>query len=145
MHILPNTQRPEACNFIKKEMLAQVFFCEFFEISKNTFFIEYLQVTGSEVSQNSSKKSHLMTNWNHSLYVLSWNLLKGFYEILIVTKLNSFSLVHKHLLFYLLHPITSNYFNQTFIFSNEKSRTRAKGMSYLFNMKIKKQGFVQSR
>ena len=27
-----------ACNFIKKETLAQVFSCEFFEISKNTFF-----------------------------------------------------------------------------------------------------------
>ena len=33
----------EACNFIKKETLAQVLFCEFLEISKNTFFIEYLQ------------------------------------------------------------------------------------------------------
>ena len=29
---------PQACNFIKKETLAQVFSCEFFEISKNTFF-----------------------------------------------------------------------------------------------------------
>ena len=27
-----------ACNFIKKEILAQVFSCEFCEISKNTFF-----------------------------------------------------------------------------------------------------------
>ena len=27
-----------ACNFIKKESLAQVFLCEFCEISKNTFF-----------------------------------------------------------------------------------------------------------
>ena len=26
-----------ACNFIKKEALAQVFSCEFYEISKNTF------------------------------------------------------------------------------------------------------------
>ena len=29
---------PEACNFIKKKTLAQVFSCEFCEISKNTFF-----------------------------------------------------------------------------------------------------------
>ena len=29
---------PETCNFIKKEALAQVFSCEFCEISKNTFF-----------------------------------------------------------------------------------------------------------
>ena len=28
----------EACNFIKKETLAQVFSCEFCEISKKTFF-----------------------------------------------------------------------------------------------------------
>ena len=29
--------RPEACNFIKKEILTPVFSCEFNEISKNTF------------------------------------------------------------------------------------------------------------
>ena len=29
--------RPEGCNFIKKETLAQVYFCEFCEISMNTF------------------------------------------------------------------------------------------------------------
>ena len=28
---------PHACNFIKKETLAQVLFCEFCELSKNTF------------------------------------------------------------------------------------------------------------
>ena len=32
-------------NFIKKETLAQVFSCEFFEISKNKFFIEHLWMT----------------------------------------------------------------------------------------------------
>ena len=63
--------RPEARNFIKKETLAQVFSCAFCEISKNIFFIEHPGATPSEVSQNSSKKSHLMTNWNHSLYVHS--------------------------------------------------------------------------
>ena len=35
-------------NFIKKETLAQVFSCEIFEISKNTFFTEYLRPTASE-------------------------------------------------------------------------------------------------
>ena len=30
--------RPEACNFIKKETLAQVFSCEFCEIYKNIFY-----------------------------------------------------------------------------------------------------------
>ena len=33
----PEATRPGACNFIKKENLAQVFSCEFCEISKNTF------------------------------------------------------------------------------------------------------------
>ena len=30
-------------NFIKKETLIEVFFCEFCEIFKNTFFMEYLR------------------------------------------------------------------------------------------------------
>ena len=33
---------PETCNFIKKETLAEVFSCEFCEISKNTSFTEHL-------------------------------------------------------------------------------------------------------
>ena len=36
-----------ACNFIKKESLAQVFYCEFCEISKNTFFTEHLRIAAS--------------------------------------------------------------------------------------------------
>ena len=31
----------QACNFIKKETLAQVLSCEFWEISKNSFFTEH--------------------------------------------------------------------------------------------------------
>ena len=37
----------QACNFIKKETLAQVLSCEFCEISKNTFFTEHLWTTAS--------------------------------------------------------------------------------------------------
>ena len=44
-----------ACNFIKKETLAQVFSCEFCEISKNTFFTEYLLATGSRGCMNDLK------------------------------------------------------------------------------------------
>ena len=36
-----------ACNFIKKETLAQVFSCEFCEISYNTFFTEHVWATAS--------------------------------------------------------------------------------------------------
>ena len=39
----------EACNFLKKETLAQVFSCEFYEIFKNTLFTEHLWVTVSEI------------------------------------------------------------------------------------------------
>ena len=38
-----------ACNFIKKETLAQVFSCEFCEISKNTFFYRTPLVAASEM------------------------------------------------------------------------------------------------
>ena len=38
-------KKPEACNFIEKETLAQVFSCELCEISKNTFFTEHLWMT----------------------------------------------------------------------------------------------------
>ena len=38
---------PQACNFIKKETLAQVFSCEFCETSKSTFFTEHLWTTAS--------------------------------------------------------------------------------------------------
>ena len=37
----------QACNFIKKETLAQVFSCEFPENSKNIFLTEHLRTTGS--------------------------------------------------------------------------------------------------
>ena len=39
--------KASACNFIKKETLAQVFSCEFSKISKDTFFIEHLWATAS--------------------------------------------------------------------------------------------------
>ena len=37
----------QACNFIKKEALAQVLSYEFFEIFKNTFFTEHLWTAAS--------------------------------------------------------------------------------------------------
>ena len=33
---------PQACDFVKKETLLQVFSCEFCEISKNIFFTEHI-------------------------------------------------------------------------------------------------------
>ena len=37
----------QACNLIKKETLAQVFACEFCEISKNTFLTEHPWATAA--------------------------------------------------------------------------------------------------
>ena len=39
----------QACNFIKKGTLAQVLFCVFCEISKNTFFTEHFRTTASVI------------------------------------------------------------------------------------------------
>ena len=44
--------RPKACIFIKKETLAQVFSCEFCEISKNTFFYRSPLVAASVLSHH---------------------------------------------------------------------------------------------
>ena len=43
-----NCARAQACNFIKKEALAQVFSCEFCDTSNNTFFREQLWTTASD-------------------------------------------------------------------------------------------------
>ena len=40
----------EACNFIKKETLAQLFSSLFCEISRNTIFTEHLRATASDLS-----------------------------------------------------------------------------------------------
>ena len=44
-----------ACNFIKKETLAQVFSFEFCEISKKTFFTEHLRTTASVIKEQKNK------------------------------------------------------------------------------------------
>ena len=44
--------RPEACKFIKKETLAQVFSCEFCEIYKNTFYYTTALMAASGVLIN---------------------------------------------------------------------------------------------
>ena len=44
MSELAPVPEPKACNFIKKETLAQVFTCEFCEIFNNNFFTEHLRV-----------------------------------------------------------------------------------------------------
>ena len=40
----------EACNFIKKDTLAQAFYFEFYEMFKNIFYTKYLWTTASGYS-----------------------------------------------------------------------------------------------
>ena len=64
--------RPEACNFITKETLAQVFSCEFCKISKNTFLTEQLRTTASAPSKSETQfevKVSLDFKVNKSVYI----------------------------------------------------------------------------
>ena len=54
---------PGACKFIKKETLAQVFPCEFCEISKNTFFYRTPPVADSVLSIIKNKKKLYILNF----------------------------------------------------------------------------------
>ena len=47
--MLENISTPLTCNFIKKQTMAQIFSCEFFEIFKSSFFTEHLWTTASVV------------------------------------------------------------------------------------------------
>ena len=51
---------PKACNFIKKDTLAQVLSCEICEISKNTFFTEHLWTTASKQNKTIQNKTILL-------------------------------------------------------------------------------------
>ena len=46
---LNQSLKPEACNFVKKKTLSQVFSCEFCEISKNTFSYRTYLVAAFEI------------------------------------------------------------------------------------------------
>ena len=54
---------PEAYNFIKKEILAQVFSCGFCETSKNTFFTEHIWATASDYT----KKENELFSWRGTI------------------------------------------------------------------------------
>ena len=68
-HKLPQAQlsdavvqrwRPEACNFIKKETLAQVFSCEFYDISKSNLFYRTPLVAASELLNEPKGACHVL-------------------------------------------------------------------------------------
>ena len=62
-------------NFIKKEALAQVFSCEYCEISKNTFFTEHLWTTASSSRRLSVICYLWYSNWfkNETSLILNTN------------------------------------------------------------------------
>ena len=54
-------QSPEACSFIEKDSLAQMFSCEFCEISKHTFFtgrLRWLLLKNPDLLNGPVKKTH---------------------------------------------------------------------------------------
>ena len=59
-----------ACNFIKKEALAQVFSCKFCKISRNTFFTEHLWMTAS-ANQVTSYSTYLLNDKNYNMCFLT--------------------------------------------------------------------------
>ena len=81
--------RPQSCNFIKKETLAQVFSCEFWEIFKNIFYCRTPPVTASDnrkYDSTAAKNSFYRKNYVFPLVrslplkniftLLCYNLLK---------------------------------------------------------------------
>ena len=71
LEVSQNSQKspvPE-CNFIEKETLAEVFSCEFCEISKNIFYYRTLLVAASSFQDRVFSSS-----WHYSIYSI-WNLL----------------------------------------------------------------------
>ena len=62
----------EACNFIKKDTLVQVFSREFCKMSKNIFFTEYLQMTASVHYQ------YRFTDWSPQMSQMSQGLMTKF-------------------------------------------------------------------
>ena len=54
-HLVSTGAEAEAFNFIKKETLAQLFSCEFCEISKNTFLYRTAPVAASVSKMSCSK------------------------------------------------------------------------------------------
>ena len=68
----------EVCNFINKETLAQVFYCKFCEISKNTILTEQLLATASKQNLEMAASTFSETvSQEHSSH---HNLTKGTFD-----------------------------------------------------------------
>ena len=76
----------QACNFIKKETLAQVFSCQFYEIYNNTFFHGTHPVAASVMLTNVSRSLFIHINSINIRSQIWWPSLK--YKLAISLELN---------------------------------------------------------
>ena len=67
--------RPKACRFIKKEILAQVFSCEFKKNFQNTFFTEHLLTTAFQDWQQFHRQIHITNSISEWLIFCCANLI----------------------------------------------------------------------
>ena len=90
-----------ACNFIKKETLAQVFSCEFCKISKNIFFTEHLRKTTSVIILSVTRSVLILTWFLIVVYLIRilnvnfwfiWNVSMTTFNLYIFLLNNFFSL-----------------------------------------------------
>ena len=65
---------PQTCNFIKKETLAQVFSCEFCEISKKTLFTEHLRESASQGKTFSDSNDKSVNKASRKILLLVRNM-----------------------------------------------------------------------
>ena len=64
------------CNFTKKETLPRVFSCEFYKISKNTFFTEHLRTTASErETLNGYKRNTVLKSLKFCVFISTKKIL----------------------------------------------------------------------
>ena len=68
-----------ACNFIKKEPLAQVFSCEFCEISKNTFFTFLQNTSGGCLCMYIKSKIKVDISFSNLCWIVSLCIEYGYY------------------------------------------------------------------
>ena len=68
--------RPQACNFIKKEALAQVFSCEFCKIVQNTFFTEHILATASAHVMCTCNELTIISYFGKCEYDYCFNMLQ---------------------------------------------------------------------
>ena len=101
----------EACHFIKKETLAQVFSCEFCKIFEETFFTEHLWTTSSE-----NKRQNFYFDYDLLkvfLNVFSWRNLLVPWNVMFHTDLNDLLFVDAKPPTMVLCPVYNEYLGQT--------------------------------